>query len=156
MALSEENPNTVDFDMFWAGHTKKPAPITIKVCGKVAELNTDLSLAEMQAISAADVGNPNQLKDTLVRLFGQETYDYWLSAGMLFAQAPIIVLWGLLKLQGIEMSLQEVAEHMSSMAGKALMSSGSTGGQSKPDSNNTTALTKTSLGPLVRDGSTSS
>lgn len=156
MASSSDDPSTVDFDMFWAGHTKKAAPITIRVCGRIAELNTGLSLAEMQAINGADITDANQIEVILVRLYGQEAYDHWVASGMLFTQAPILVMWGMFKLQGIDMPLQEVSKHMSSVAGKVLMSSGPTGGQSKPDSNNTTALTQTALGPLVRDGSTSS
>lgn len=154
MASSSEE-NTVDFDLFWAGHSTKVAAPTIKVKGYVATLNVGLSFAEMQTLNNADITDADQVQVILVKLYGQEAYDHWFTNGLLFSQAPLLVLWGMFKLQGIDMPLSDVSKHMNAIAGKALTSFGSTGGRSKLDSNNTTELEKTRLGPLVRDGSTS-
>lgn len=154
--MTEEH-NTTDFDLFWAGQEETVLPITFNAFGRIARLNIDLPLADIQAFSSVKTDNTSAMAEMAVKLFGRETYTHWLDSGIKLPQFTLLIMWAIMRVQGMNVSFDDVYTSMrSEEMGKVLTSFVSTGGLSNPPSNNSTKLTIDDSGRLVPVDSTSS
>lgn len=130
---------TVDFDQFWASQGDLP-PLTFRAFGETWSLNLDLTVLEMQMISQLNTDDKEGMGRVANLLFGH-AYDAWLEKGLKFRQLNMVIMWGIFRVQGIDLQPNEIEGAMTKIMGKVLTPSSDTGGQLRQTSNGSTNST---------------
>ncbi|MGH7954761.1 MAG: hypothetical protein ACREOZ_02245 [Gloeomargaritales cyanobacterium] len=105
-----DTDDSLDFDQFWAGELKKRK--RVKVLGEWLPIPNDIPLALEQKMHHMEVGNAAATKDVMEALYGEGIYDKWYSRGITLKQLTVILAWSLSRIQGQELTFQEVSEKM--------------------------------------------
>jgi len=131
----ELSEDTLDFDQFWSNQKIKEQE-RVKILGGWVVVPTDIPLAIEQKAQNTKVGDPSATKELLAALYGDGTYDEWVSRGLTLRQLTVIMAWSMLRIQGNKLTFAEVAERMEEVmaSGKVQALFGSIGAQSNPDS----------------------
>lgn len=128
--MSEEN-TTLDFDAFWAGHVEDPKndlQKRVKILGEYYTLTSDVPFALMVQAMGTDSDDIEGMTMLVDELYGEGVLDQWLEKGMSLAQLPIIMAWSIARIQGRDLSFEEVASQLKEfLGGKAPASSKGTG-----------------------------
>jgi hypothetical protein len=128
---SVEEKDTLDFDQFWASHVADPKANLqkrVKILGEYYTLTVDIPfelLIQAMATDSNDIEGMSMLVD---ELYGEGVLQTWLDKGMSLAQLPIIMAWSIARIQGRDLTFEQVAEQLQEfLGGKGKTSSKRTG-----------------------------
>jgi hypothetical protein len=130
MADEIEENGTLDFDQFWADHLEKPDTETtkkIKIFGEYYTLIVDIPFSLLIQTMNTDSNDMVGMSQLVDQLYGEGTLQKWLDKGMSLQQLPILMAWSIARIQGREMSFEEVAAQLKEFMGKGQISSDSIG-----------------------------
>lgn len=120
----DEEDNHTDFDAFWRKQVKKKTPPTVTILGDTVTLPRALPLQyQLEMTRQAKLPTKDQDPMRLVSiLFDAQQVRKWARAGMDTDQFGVLLAWVPLKIQGSNMTLEEVAvgleEHAAKQAAK--------------------------------------
>lgn len=128
--MSEEN-TTLDFDAFWANHVANPESNLqkkVKILGEEYTLTADIPFELMVQAMSTDSDDVEGMSVLIDELYGEGTLQVWMDKGMSLAQLPIIMAWSIARIQGRDLTFEEVAKQLKDfLGGKAPASSKGTG-----------------------------
>jgi hypothetical protein len=115
-----EEDSTLDFDQFWADHITKPGNETeqkVKILGEYYNLTVDVPFALLIQTMTTDSNDIQGMSEVIDRLYGEGTLAVWLSKGLSLKQLPIIAAWSIARIQGRDLSFEEVADQLKDFLG---------------------------------------
>lgn len=131
--------STIDFDQFWEGYSEGIPAEKIQIMGMTIQLRMDIPLKLLIQMGSTDSRDLSSMTELLSKLYGNEVFNQLLDKGLSLPQLPILMAWSIARIQGMEITFEEVAKQLKEVIrGKVLTSSNGIGHQLRVDSVATT------------------
>lgn len=115
--MTTEENDTLDFDQFWETYSEQDTSTrtTVKIKGRRVILNTDVPLALVNKLMSTDTDDLSGMSNLVGELFPDEEglFDFWLANEITMRQIGVILAWCLARIQGRNITFEEVATQMS-------------------------------------------
>lgn len=137
--MSSKENGTLDFDQFWEEWSPEEDPYLRKpiiIRGKEYHLTVDVEFNLLRRLAQADTSDIGVMKNLVDRLYGEGSFSQWIEDGLKLRQLPIILAWSMARIQGMDITFEEVATQLKEVfaGGKKLILSGDIGAQLRADS----------------------
>ncbi|HET8641466.1 MAG TPA: hypothetical protein VFM37_05985 [Pseudonocardiaceae bacterium] len=108
MTDPEEREPAAEFEQFWAQHATARAPERITVVGAEITVPNDLPLdVERRAEQLGDSDDPDDVRELLTMLFGDDVLERWVANGMTIRQFQFMLAWAFARGSGRRVTFAE-------------------------------------------------